>query len=575
MTYAKIPHPAESSAHPADPRLRGWVAPAAALITAVVAVASLVSALMPEMRWRGHVISEMGLVQVAAMLHAAVVPTATALVLTSYYLWRRRRRASQIAFVLLVVIGVFNLLRLDIGIGVLAWVGASVLWWGRPAFTVDPSPVRLGASLATAGAALLVSFVVTVAAAWSAARGRPDLDVVARAAVDMFLWQDPPLKPVDDLRFVPQAVGMVSLLGVALAVRALFRPLPSLVPLPDLAERARAADVVRRHGSDTLSFFKLRTDKHYLWSEDGKAFAGYRVESQVLLLSGDPVGPAESVDALIADAVEHARRRDLRLAVVGASEALRERCARAGMRSLYIGDEALVDTAEFSLEGRPIRKVRQSVNRLDKAGYTIEALSPADADPLLREELDSVSAEWRDGAPERGFSMALDCVHKHGQPDTLLVIARAPDGHVAGFVHLVPSFGSAAMSLERMRRLAGEPNGLMEFVIVRTIELLRDRGVAELSLNFAAFGRWLRDPANRFEKLVAYPLRVADRWFQIDRLQKFNAKFAPRWQPRYLIYPSFAALPRCALAVMWVEGQAPKPALRAVPRPRASVTPGP
>ncbi len=575
MTYAKIPHPAEPPAHPIDPRLRAWVAPAAALITAVVAVASLVSALMPEMRWRGHVISEMGLVQIAAVLHAAVVPTATALVLTSYYLWRRRRRASQIAFVLLVVIGVFNLLRLDIGIGLLAWVGATVLWWGRPAFTVDPSPVRLGASLATAGAALLVSFVVTVAAAWSAARGRPDLDVVARAAVDMFLWQDPPLKPVDDLRFVPQAVGAVSLLGVALAVRALFRPLPSLVPLPDLAERARAADVVRHHGSDTLSFFKLRTDKHYLWSEDGKAFAGYRVESQVMLLSGDPVGPAESVDALIADAVEHARRRDLRLAVVGASEALRERCAEAGMRSLYIGDEALVDTAEFSLEGRPIRKVRQSVNRLQKAGYTIEALSPADADPLLREELDRVSAEWRNGAPERGFSMALDCVHKHGQPDTLLVVARAPDGHVAGFVHLVPSFGAAAMSLERMRRLPGEPNGLMEFVIVRTIELLRDRGVAELSLNFAAFGRWLRDPANRFEKLVAYPLRVADRWFQIDRLQKFNAKFAPRWQPRYLIYPSFAALPRCALAVMWVEGQAPKPALRAAPRPRASVTPGP
>jgi lysyl-tRNA synthetase, class II len=219
--------------------------------------------------------------------------------------------------------------------------------------------------------------------------------------------------------------------------------------------------------------------------------------------------------------------------------------------------------------------VRQSVNRLAKAGYTIEALAQGDAPPALRDELDLVSAKWRKGAPERGFSMALDSMHEHGRPDTLLVVARGVDGHVAGFVHLVPSFGPAAMSLERMRRLPDEPNGLMEFVIVRTIELLRDRGVDELSLNFAAFGRWLRAPSNKFEALVAYPLRTADRWFQIDRLNKFNAKFFPRWQPRYLIYPSVAALPRCALAVLWVEGQAPKPVLRPPLAPRARVTPGP
>ncbi len=373
---------------------------------------------------------------------------------------------------------------------------------------------------------------------------------------------------------MPQALGVVSLLGVILAARALFRPLPSLVPLPDLAERARAADVIRRHGHDTLSFFKLRQDKHYLWSEDHRAFVGYRSESGVMLISGDAVGPPESVRPLMQDAAEHAARRGLRLAVVGASRQMRDTCAEVGMKSLYIGDEALVDTRSFSLEGRPIRKVRQSVNRLASAGYTTEALSPADASPQLLEELNEVSAEWRKGAPERGFSMALDCVSSHGQPDTLLVITRAPDGHLAGFIHLVPSFGPAAMSLERMRRLPDEPNGLMEFLVVRTIQLLRDRGVDELSLNFAAFGQFLRAPGNRFQALLAAGLRFFDRWFQIQRLQRFNAKFFPRWQPRYLIYPSTAALPRCALAVLWAEGQAPKPALPAPVTARLRVTSG-
>ena len=261
--------------------------------------------------------------------------------------------------------------------------------------------------------------------------------------------------------------------------------------------------------------------------------------------------------------------------MVGASRDMGNLCSDAGMKTLYIGDEAIVDTAAFSLEGRAIRKVRQSVHRLEHAGYGIEAISSGDATPALLEELDVVSTRWRKGAPERGFSMALDCIRGHGMPDTLLVIARAPDGHVAGFLHLVPSFGPAAMSLERMRRLPDEPNGLMEFLVVRTIALLRERDVPELSLNFAAFGKFLRDPDGRLQALLGAQLRVADRWFQIQRLQRFNAKFAPRWQPRYLVYPSVAALPRCALAVLWAEGQAPKPALRPSVTPRIGVSPGP
>jgi lysyl-tRNA synthetase class 2 len=105
------------------------------------------------------------------------------------------------------------------------------------------------------------------------------------------------------------------------------------------------------------------------------------------------------------------------------------------------------------------------------------------------------------------------------------------------------------------------PNGLMEFLIVRAIDHLRQDDVRELSLNFAAFGRYLRDPANAAERLFARILRVGDRWFQIERLYRFNAKFFPAWQPRYLVYQTITSLPRTALAVLWVEGQAPKPRL--------------
>ncbi len=264
---------------------------------------------------------------------------------------------------------------------------------------------------------------------------------------------------------------------------------------------------------------------------------------------------------LIGKALDHAELHSLRFGIVGASGSLAELCRAAGMRSLYIGDEAIVDPCGFSLEGRAIRKVRQSVSRLEKAGVSVEVLEMCTASPELLAELDAVSAAWLGGDEERGFSMALDKLGGSLQHDSLLVVGREPLGPVCGFLQLVPTRGGKSMSLALMRRVQDAPNGLMEFLIVRAIDHLRRNDVRELSLNFAAFGRYLRDPANAAERLFARILRIGDRWFQIERLYRFNAKFFPAWQPRYLVYQTTTSLPRTALAVLWVEGQAPKPRL--------------
>src|SRR5439155_11561598 len=83
-----------------------------------------------------------------------------------------------------------------------------------------------------------------------------------------------------------------------------------------------------------------------------------------------------------------------------------------GLRALYHGDEAVVETAAFSLDGRPIRKVRQSTHRLRRAGYTTRVLRPSEIGEALRAELEDIAADWRGDAPERGFVMALDALFR-------------------------------------------------------------------------------------------------------------------------------------------------------------------
>jgi lysyl-tRNA synthetase class 2 len=110
-----------------------------------------------------------------------------------------------------------------------------------------------------------------------------------------------------------------------------------------------------------------------------------------------------------------------------------------------------------------------------------------------------------------------------------------------------------------MRREQDTPNGLMEFLVARGLEQLRGRGVDEVSLNFAAFARFVHAPRGRLERLSGRGLLVADGFFQIERLHRFNAKFYPRWEPRYLMYERVVGLPRAGLAALWAEGQLPKP----------------
>jgi lysyl-tRNA synthetase class 2 len=164
--------------------------------------------------------------------------------------------------------------------------------------------------------------------------------------------------------------------------------------------------------------------------------------------------------------------------------------------------------------------------------------------------------------------MAHDAVDDELLPDALVVVARDADGVARGFLHFMPVFGRPVVSLSFMRRDPGTPNGLVEFLVARSGELLADRGIEEFSLNFAAFGRWLRQPANVVERSLGRALCVGDRWFQIERLHRFNAKFDPRWQPRHLVFDRPLALPRIALAALWVEGQLPRPPLpRRAPAP--------
>ena len=92
--------------------------------------------------------------------------------------------------------------------------------------------------------------------------------------------------------------------------------------------------------------------------------------------------------------------------------------------------------------------------------------------------------------------------------------------------------------------------GVNELLIVDALRSCPALGITHVSLNFAVF----RSTLERGERLGAGPflrgwrrvLLLASRWFQIESLYRFNAKFQPTWEPRFIVYPATRDLPQPA-----------------------------
>jgi lysylphosphatidylglycerol synthetase-like protein (DUF2156 family) len=321
-----------------------------------------------------------------------------------------------------------------------------------------------------------------------------------------------------------------------------------------LDEVGQARDIVARRSTGTLDYFALRSDKQHFFDRD--SVVAYAIRSGVCLVSPDPIGPPAERERLWATFRRFADTHGWAIAILAAGEDWLPIYRSSGMRDLYIGDEGVVDVRTLSLQGGAKKGLRQAVNRIAKYGYTITFHDPADVGENLAEALRGVMTQSRRGGVERGFSMTLGRIFDPLDAGLLLAVASGPDGKPVAFCQFVPAPGIGGYSLDLMRRDNGEhPNGLFDFILVRTIEHLKDEGYCRLGLNFAMMRAVLAGEAGdgMSRKVERWFLRRMSDTMQIESLWRFNAKFDPEWLPRYVVWDSAEQSLAAALAIAKAE----------------------
>jgi lysyl-tRNA synthetase, class II len=546
--------PAASSPARADRTARAW-----STLILLAGLLDLVSTLLRAGRARlalVHALVPWAVTSGATVLLAAV---GLSLVLLAGGLRRHRRSAYLATVALLASSAVLHVAKsLDVGAALVEAFLAGLLVSRGDHFTARLGPDERPSALRTALAVPPITLAYGVAGLL-ANRGDVAADLgprglVAQAArIAVGLGASVPLTGRFGRAFPGSVVAVLATGTVFVVIRLLAPASVRSLPEPALRERVAEAD-------DSLAYFALRDDRAVV--HGGRALVSYRGVGTVALAGGDPLGPREDWPAAVREFLAAAAGQGRVAAVLGAGTAAAACWAHAGMRVIYLGDEAVLELATWSLEGRAVRIARQSWNRARRAGDTCEIARAGDLDQPTVAELEAISRRWRGEAVERGFSMALGRLFDPRDPAVLVVAGRDGQGRLRGFLHFVP-WGRDGASLNAMRRDPDAPAILNDFLIVEAALRLPALGIRRLSLNFS-FLRAVLEAGERSDAPLALRLqwrllRQLSGPFQIESLYRFNRKFRPTWQPRYLALEALEDLPRVALAALRAEGLLARP----------------
>ena len=513
-------------------------------------ILEIVGALLSHHRVRSQLLGSLLGQDITLGGRTGAVLTGLGLLLLAGGIARGKRVALRTTLVLLAATIVFDLVKdLDFESAALsAWILFG-LWWFRQHFEADsePSRVRWGLALLVGGVGLAILYALfgtvvlgnqlvgesgPVQRLESVAAGLAGNPTMYRALTARARWF------LDTLPVVSYGLVLFALLQ-------LLRPV--FAPRAATADRERVHELLKKWGRNHISHLAVFGAESYHWFDDEGCVA-FSVQGRTALVLGDPICPPELVKKGLDDFVAYCERQDWIPAFyqVDLERAYRE----ATFTLVPIGSEALVQTQSFGLQGKERRDLRYAVKRCDKEGVQITFLSGPEAMAAHSQQLHELSARWlqRRRGPELSYS--LGTLSTLTDPDITVGLAFAPEGRLEAFVSWLPVPARKGWTLDLMRRRPDSIYGVMETLIVRSIEEAARGGVDEVSLGVAprviASGD-TSDPADRALRAMYWGL---DRFQRTRSLYFFKSKFSPHWEDRYLAAPNASTLPEVLIALV-------------------------
>jgi phosphatidylglycerol lysyltransferase len=514
------------------------------------AVIDIVGALIVQHQARSQLLGALVPESITLGGRTGAVLAGLSLLLLAGGIARGKRVALRLALLVLVATIIFELVKdLDFEAAALfSWILFG-LWSFRHHFDADSEPTRVRWGLAVLVVAVLVSvlYAVTGSLLLSGQLERESGWVTTFESLVIGLVGSPTRYRAltERANWFLETLPIVSYTLVIFAMTQLLRPV--IAPRVAAAERAKLATLLRKWGCNYISHLAVHGASSYHWL-DSEACVAFTLRGRTALALGDPIGPPQAMKRAVREFVAYCDKQDWIPAFYQVDDPGLYR--DAGMTLVPVGSEALIRTADFQLAGKARADLRYAARRSEREGVSISFAPGPEVLSRHAEQLRAVSGRWLQSrrGPELGYS--LGTLATLTDPDIVVGLAFNAGGILDAFVSWLPAPARNAWTLDLMRRRPNSTYGVMEALILKSIEEARSRGIAELSLGMTPRTIATREASGGMDRAMRAMYWGLDRFQRSNSLHRFKAKFNPAWEDRYLAVPGPSVLPEVIVALI-------------------------
>ncbi len=511
-----------------------------ALLTFTLGIVNIISAITPPINMRLHWLRSYVPLSSIHATNLLVLFAGLALLITAAFLIRGMRNAWTFAVVLAVISLIGNLVKaLDYEEAILAVVTLLTLL-----FTADQYRRRssykwmrtgLQSSAIVFGAVLFFGFV----SFYFIDKRHFNIDFTWRQSltytIRMFiLLDDPELHPVT--RFGHEFTMLIRFLGFftwGFFFFSLMRPLRQS-HAPNESNREKARLLLEQYGHSPIDYFKTYKDKLIFFSDLYDAFISYRIAGGFAIVLEEPVCSEEHKVDVLKEFDQECKKMGLKTAFYRVDENGIPWFNQLSKQKLMIGQEAIIEVDNFSLEGKDRKSLRNGLNALQKKGYKT-VLHPAPHRFSFIKELKIVSDEWLNlyDVEEVVFSQGMFDEDEIQKQDIITVEDEM--GAVKAFLNIIPDYAGEDCTYDLIRKTEDAPGAAMDALIVRLVEYAKEHRKRYVNLGLAPM-TGITAPDNTAEHIIRLASERIRRFQHYKGLREFKEKYANIWENKYLVY---------------------------------------
>lgn len=293
-------------------------------------------------------------------------------------------------------------------------------------------------------------------------------------------------------------------------------------------------ELLKKFGNSANDYFKIQPDKKLWFSSNHQAFASFRTANNFAVVLEEPVCDADEKLEVIKEFEAFCRSQNLKPVYYRIAEQSLFLFKSMGRKSIKIGQEAVVDAAHFTLEGRDHKSLRNAMNSLQKNGYKVSTYLPPHSDDFIN-ELKSVSDEWLGKFDKKEMVFSQGVFDAETIKDQPVIAVTDNENSIDSFLNIIPTYGSGECTYDLIRRTENSPGGCMDAMIIQLIDYAKTNGFSSVNMGLAPLSG-MEKPDNTAEQIMRFASQKIGSLKHFQSLHFFKEKYAGQWENKYLVF---------------------------------------